>query len=191
MSQHQIKEGRLLDENGNLNEAGFAFDLVKEYNRKDIKAGKGRIKEWDYYYIGDQEMAIALTIDDNSYMGLDSISILDFINKKHFTKSPMRWFTYGKTNLPSTSLTGDVKSSGKGYSMVFENNNGKRHIKCHMDNFMDKKPFDCDVELELTTPHSMVIATPFKDKPKAFYYNQKINISYQSHFLKQNFCLGI
>ena len=73
--QHELSKGRLLDENGNLAEAGYAFSLVKDYNRKDIKGLKWRIKEWDYYYIGDRNYGIALTIDDNSYMGLVSVSI--------------------------------------------------------------------------------------------------------------------
>ena len=33
----KLSKGKLLDENGNLNEAGYAFDLVKEYSRNDIK----------------------------------------------------------------------------------------------------------------------------------------------------------
>ena len=175
MSQHELSKGLLLNEKGELNEAGFAFDLVKEYRRKDIKARKSRIKEWDYYYIGDQEYGVALTIDDNSYMGMASISVLDFTNKKETTKSPIKWFTNGKVKLPSTSATGDCKLVSKKYSMVFENDNGKRHLVCHMDKFKDGKPFDCDIYLELTTPHSMVITTPF-NKKKHFYYNQKINL---------------
>ena len=33
-----------------------------------------------FYYIGNQEYGIALTIADNSYMGLGSVSVLDFKN---------------------------------------------------------------------------------------------------------------
>ena len=32
------------------------------------------MKEWDYYYVGNDHFGVALTIADNSYMGLDSIS---------------------------------------------------------------------------------------------------------------------
>ena len=45
--QHKLSNGPLLDSNGNLVEAGYAFSLVKDYDRKAIKAGKMRIKEWD------------------------------------------------------------------------------------------------------------------------------------------------
>lgn len=173
---NELHSGRLLDEKGNLSEAGFSYSLVKEYSRKDIKGNKSRIKEWDYYYIGDKEYGIALTIDDNSYMGLVSLSILDFKNGKEIlTKSPMYWFPFGKVNLPSTSKEGDLIKEGRGYSFKFLHENGKRRIICKMKNALDKKDFFCDIYLEETNPYSMVIATPFK-KRKHFYYNQKINL---------------
>ena len=85
MKQNQLGNGKLLNVYGNLNEAGYAFSLVKEYNRKDIKASKFRIKEWDYYYIGNNSFGVAFTIADNSYMALGSVSLLDFVNKKYIT----------------------------------------------------------------------------------------------------------
>ena len=174
MAQHKLSSGKLLNEQGLLNEAGYSTTLIKEYNRNDIKAGKSRIKEWDYYYIGDENYGIALTIDDNSYMGMASVSVLDFKNKKHYTKSPIQWLTFGEVKLPSTSEDGDTYHSGKGFSMYFKNEKGKRRIICSMKNVAKGKDFSCDVTLTKTTDDSMVIVTPF-DKPKYFYYNQKIN----------------
>lgn len=79
MDQHQIKMRHpLLDEKGRLIEAGYAKELLMDYDRSAIKAGKLRIKEWDYYLIACDDFAVALTIADNSYMGLDSISLIDF-----------------------------------------------------------------------------------------------------------------
>lgn len=77
--QHKLSNGPLLNEKGNLCEAGYAFSMVKQYDRKSIKANKMRIKEWDYYYIGNNDYGIALTIADNSYMSLVSVSLLDFM----------------------------------------------------------------------------------------------------------------
>ena len=82
--QNLLKEGPLLDSKGNLNEAGYAFSLVKEYDRKAIKRMAWRIKEWDYYYVGDDKYGVALTVADNSYMSLVSVSVLDFVNKKEW-----------------------------------------------------------------------------------------------------------
>ena len=49
--QHMLTKGPLLNDKGDLNEAGYAFELIKDYKRTDIKGSKSRIKEWDYYFI--------------------------------------------------------------------------------------------------------------------------------------------
>ena len=131
--QNRLKEGKLLDSKGNLIEAGYSFNLAKEYNHKQIKGLKTRIKEWDYYYVGDDKYGIALTIADNSLYGLVSYSILDFVNKKEIvTASAMKFFTFGKWNLPSTSETGDVVVKGKNFSFEFYNKFGVRHLACYL-----------------------------------------------------------
>ena len=75
MEQHEITQaGPLLDAQGNLREAGYAKKLLPQYDRNRIKGHVMRIKEWDYYLVMNGQFALALTIADNSYMGLDSIS---------------------------------------------------------------------------------------------------------------------
>lgn len=174
MAQNILTPGILLDEFGNLREAGYATSLLKEYRRSDIKASKLRIKEWDYYYIGNNDYGIALTIADNSYMGLGSVSFLNFKNGQWLTKSVMTFFPKGKTNLPSTSKIGDVFFEKKNLKLEFYNDGKIRRLKCFMKNFNKKKHFSCDIILENEPQDSMVIATPFCED-KHFYYNQKIN----------------
>ena len=174
--QHEITQKRsLLRENGTLREAGYAKSLILDYDRNAIKANKFRIKEWDYYYIGNDHYGIALTIADNSYMGLDSISFLNFDTGWQHTNSPMSIMTMGKLNLPSTSEIGDTESYHKGYYISFKNDGEKRVLKFHMDKFFEEQPIDGEIVLENHHGDSMVIATPFAEKPLAFYYNQKIN----------------
>ena len=173
--QTLLTPGKLLNERGFLNQAGYATSLVKEYSRDDIRAPWHRIKEWDYYLIACDRYAVALTIADNSYMGLDSISLLDFETGFQQTTSPMRIMTMGRTKLPATSLKGDVAVKGKGYAISFKNDGKTRHLTAHMDNFRDGKAIDIDVKLTGVPRDSMVIATPWPDAPQAFYYNQKIN----------------
>ena len=106
MEQNILSEGQLLDAKGNLNEAGFAYSLVKQYQRDKIKASKWRIKEWDYYYIGNKELGLALTIAANGYMDLLSVTLLDFQKEIHFDKLLTRPFPLGKIALPSSSKEG-------------------------------------------------------------------------------------
>lgn len=120
MMQHEITtSGPLLDGSGNLREPGYAKRLLPIYRRADIKAPASRIKEWDYYLVANDHFAVALTIDDNGYMGLDSISFLHFDERWERTKSPMRAFPMGKTGLPESSARGTTAISGRGYALVF------------------------------------------------------------------------
>lgn len=172
--QQKLSKGKLLDENGHLVEAGYATSLVKEYSRDDIKANKWRIKEWDYYLIYNDKYGVALTIDDNSYMGLNSITLLDFSVPCETTKSPMVFLTKGKVGFPNTSKEGDVVVEKENYYIKYYNNGKNRKISIWMKNFKDGKDITGEFELFDEPKDSMVIAVPFKEKKTHFYYNQKI-----------------
>ena len=173
--QHRIvKDGPLLDELGILREPGWATELKLQYHRKDVKAPAIRRKEWDYYLITNGKFGLALTIADNGYMGLVSVSLLDFKEHWEQTTSPMVIMPMGKMKLPETSAAGDLYAGGKGYQLLFENHGDTRRLTFHMDNFRDGNPVDGSVTLIEPPEDSMVIATPFAGHPKAFYYNQKI-----------------
>ena len=175
-NQHEItKKIPLLDEKGNLTEPGFAKKLLPVYRRADIKAGALRIKEWDYYLINNGRFALALTIDDNGYMGLDSISLLNFEEGWEITTSPMCFMPLGSRKLPETSAAGDTLAEGKGYKMSFLNDgSGKRILSAEMEKFGPAGKLTASLELFDEPEESMVICTPFNDKGR-FYYNQKIN----------------
>lgn len=173
--QKEIKEKcNLLDAEGNLACPGFARKLYPVYNKKTDFKSRWKTKEWDYYYIGNSHFGLALTIDDNGYMGLDSISFLDFDNVWEITKSEMQIMTLGKKNLPPTSETGDIKVRAVKYAMSFENKGDSRVLSGHMNNFRKNEPIIFEVTLHDIPEESMVIMTPF-EKPGHFYYNQKIN----------------
>ena len=105
--QHEITTSApLLGKDGDLLEPGWARSLLPVYRRADIKASPMRIKEWDYYLITDGHIGLALTIADNSYMGLDSISFLHFDEGWEQTTSRMRALPLGKTHLPESSAEG-------------------------------------------------------------------------------------
>ena len=174
--QYEIKEAiPLLDEQGNLIQAGYAKRLLPVYDRSKVKGGIMRLKEWDYYYIGNDKFGVALTIADNSYMGLDSISFLSFEDEPwEITMSPMRILTMGKTGLPATSAAGVSQIQGKGYELKFVVDEGKRVLTAHMDNFKDGEAININITLSKEPEESVVICTPFEKKAH-FYYNQKIN----------------
>lgn len=173
--QHEIlKSDDLLDGSGNLKEPGFAKTALPIYRRDAIKANALRIKEWDYYLIANDDFGVALTIADNSYMGLDSISFLHYREGWEKTLSFMQLLTFGKKKLPASSDTGDISVQGKTYHISFKHDGDKRILEFHVENFKDGQPFSGTINLFDEPEQCTVIATPF-DKAGHFYYNRKIN----------------
>lgn len=173
--QHEITQnGPLLNANGTLREPGWARSLLLDYRRADVKAGKLRIKEWDYYIITNDSFGVALTIADNSYMGLISASVLEFEKPWEQTTTVLTAFPMGKYGLPETSSAGDTLYGDKRVQMAFRVQPGERRLSCRFARFLGEDALELELTLAQPPMDSMVITTPF-DAPRAFYYNQKIN----------------
>ena len=175
--QHEItRTGPLLDGKGRLREPGWARRPLLTYDRGSVKTSALRLKEWDYYYIGcGDRFGLALTIADNGYMGLDSVSFLDFEEGWEITKSPMQILTRGRKSLSPSSGDGSVRSAGKDYYLAFRRSGSHRILTFKMEDFRDGAPIEGAVTLSDPGTDSIVIATPFDGDRKAFYYNKKIN----------------
>ena len=175
MQRRIITPGPLHDENGRLVETGYATELIKTYDRARICTGRSRIKEWDYYAVCSDRFALALTIDHNGYMTMDSISLLDFERKSQITKSAMNLPLFAPRKLPASSKSGSIRVAGRGYMLSFENDGISRRLTGFMNKFSGEDTIVFDLLLTDEPKESMVIVTPYKDHPEAFYYNQKIN----------------
>ncbi len=173
-SRYVLSEGELLDARGNLKESGYAFSQVKSYSRAAVKKRKLRIKEWDYYYFCDGLYGVALTVADNSYMSLGSVSVLDFSRLTYITESKMGLFPKGKLKMPETAESGDVRFDKDGVRLEFVNDGGRRALRAHYRKFDGKNDFDCEITLEPPKGDNITVAVPFA-KPGRFYYNTKIN----------------
>ncbi|MBQ4625817.1 MAG: DUF2804 domain-containing protein [Clostridia bacterium] len=178
MRNHEItKVQKLLKEDGSLREPGWSKQLYQIYDRNDIKAPKFRIKEWDYYLIISEKnnFGVAMTLSDDGYIGLQSVSLLDFSKPWEHTETILNAFPMGKFKLPSTSAKGNTVYHDKRLDMEFRVSEGERRLVCNFKKFCDGKDFSCDITLKQPEMDTMVIATPWKEKKTAFYYNQKIN----------------
>ncbi|MCR4925643.1 MAG: DUF2804 domain-containing protein [Clostridiales bacterium] len=176
MRNHEVtKIQPLLNEKGVLNEPGWSKSLLQQYDRNMIKAPKFRIKEWDYYLVVGKDFALAFTISDDGYIGLQSVTLIDFKVPSEHTETVLNAFPMGKLKLPSTSEKGNTIYKDKRLDMQFLVSEGQRRIVCDFKDFKDGKPFKCDITLSQPPMDTMVIATPWREKDTAFYYNQKIN----------------
>lgn len=127
----------LLDDDGELIEPGWSRSLLQKYDRAMIKAPKWRIKEWDYYLVLSDSFAGAFTISDDGYIGLQSVSLLEFEDTPwEHTETVLNAFPMGKLALPSSSESGVTVYEDNRLQMNFEAIDGKRHITCHFENFL-------------------------------------------------------
>jgi hypothetical protein len=173
--QHEITaNGALLSADGNVREPGFARRLLLNYRRSDVKAPAWRIKEWDYYIVTNDAFGVAFTVADNGYMGLISASLLDFSTPDEHTATVMKPFPMGRYKLPETSEKGDTLYGDKRVQMAFFKRGHERELRCRFDDFYNGETLEAELLLDEPPMDTMVIATPFQ-KPRAFYYNQKIN----------------
>lgn len=176
MRNHEVTNvQQLLNEDGSLREPGWSRKLVQIYDRGRIRAPKFRIKEWDYYLVLNEDFAGAFTISDDGYIGLQSVSLLNFKEGWEHTETILNPFPMGKLKLPQSSESGNTVYRDRRLHMGFFVQDGKRIIRCRFQNFYQGKPFSCDLVLDQPEMDTMVIATPWKEKKTAFYYNQKIN----------------
>ena len=166
---------KLLDELGRLEQPGWARHPYYTYSRESIKASKWRIKEWDYYAILNQEYGCSLTIADLGYSALISVVFLDFIQRKVVKKTKLLWFTFGKLGLPQTSLEGNVMYQDHEFKVEFIRHQNERILNAWVKKFDGLQDFNGSFRVQDCKDESLVIATPWDGKPKAFYYNQKIN----------------
>ena len=75
---HEVtKRQPLLDARGNIAEPGWSRRQLQVYDRTKIKAARFRIKEWDYYLVVGDACAVAFTLSDDGYVGLQSVSLLE------------------------------------------------------------------------------------------------------------------
>ncbi|MBN2540393.1 MAG: DUF2804 domain-containing protein [Bacilli bacterium] len=173
---HEIKEPtKLLNEAGLLKTPGYAKYPVFTYDRKEIAASKWRIKEWDYYACIHEDVAFAFTVADLGYLGMLTATKLDFKTNVETKKTIMTPFPFGKFQMPNSPEKGDVVIKGKHYEFRFGLTEEARSIKVKIKDFVKGKDLAVDLLLKRMKDERMVIATPWKEKPKAFYYNQKVN----------------
>lgn len=164
----------LLSDDGTLACVGYATSLLLEYDRKRIAASKLRVKEWDYYLVNDDEYALAFTIGDLGYMALVSASLMDFAKGTFITQSTFGVMPLGRMNMPSTSSFGVSSYADRNAAMTFQVADGLRRLIVSFPNFEGDNSLVAEIILDEEPRDSMVIATPWAEDKKAFYYNQKI-----------------
>ena len=169
-----VEPGPLLNAMGGLATPGWATQPLLRYDRAAIKAPALRVKEWDYYLVNDDECALALTIGDMGYASMVSAAVIDFRNGTATTRSTMGVLPLGRLGLPASPESGTSSYSDAKVDMRFEVAGGLRRLVVAFRDFDAGQTLTADIVLDQPPRDTMVIATPWAEDPRAFYYNQKV-----------------
>lgn len=183
MRNHEVTEKQnLLTCDGIISEEGWARRPVWKYDRKDIKAGALKIKEWEYYAVTSLEnkYTICATISDLGYAGLMAVAFIDFKRKACAQADAMTILPLGKMGMkPSSDDDGSLCFENKDIVLRFEKRGNQRFLKIAAPKMvLPDGTVGLDADLQLSQPkslESMNIATSWAENRKAFYLNQKIN----------------
>ena len=183
MNHEILNSGPLHNESGFISEPGYARDLILEYDRRRIQSSRLRIKEWDFYLVGNDSYALAFVVADNGYMGLGSVTFFDFKKPAKHSCDKFTLFPLGKLGLPTRSMEGCTRFRSKKLDIEIQARRDQKTVKINASDFLNGEALEAQFELSGIPRDSMVIATPYA-KGKAFYYNQKINCMQASGYFR-------
>lgn len=152
---------------------GYATSPILRYNRKNV-AWKLRLKEWDYYLIYNKDYALAITIGSSASILFVSASLLDLKNKTETTKTAVRAITGKRFAMPESSETGDILYQDHKIDLSVRHEGKNRILSLSMPRDLSGDELVSSILLTQEPKDSMVIATPFKESKKMFYYNRKV-----------------
>lgn len=179
MEQTLLKgPGKLLDQDGNLTQSGWATQQVLDCNLENsyfysLKFMQGmRIKVWDYYAVTTPTHFFSFTVSDIGYLGMVFAYVIDFATGKYEEQTLTLPFAAG-VKLPRNSTEGESIYQGGGKTLRFSVEGEKRSLFVRWPGF-GKGELNADLEFTVPADHeSMVIVIPIKGK--RYYYNRKIN----------------
>lgn len=171
MYNHVTRPIEFFSEEGCLKEPGWATEMLWDYDKSKMAAPRNKLKEWDYYLVANEDYGVSFS---TAFVGTYSRMTVNLLNYKE------NWFIR-----KNSIFEGDICQPKDDKGTVYFRNEtdegmyirkpAKHYIKIHQENFMDGKPYDVDITLDVTQDNKIVVATPFSEGENFFFYNLKHN----------------
>jgi hypothetical protein len=176
--QEILSHGPLLDQDGNLTQAGWSRQPILDCNLEQANfyrirsLQRFRIKRWDYYGVTTPDFYFSMTIADLGYAGQTFVYFVDFKNGTHIEETVTIPFGSG-VSLPRNSTEGESSYESEALSLQFQVVPEGRHLSLNWPKFAGIG-IAADLKLRLVEDHeSMVVVIPFAQN--RFYFNRKVN----------------
>ena len=148
-------------EDGTLNPEAVGFSR-HPLHRCNLKGSWGRKKRWDYWCVTSREGALSITYADIDYIGLATVSFLDFETKEFTEKVAIVTLARGFSQ-PETVAGSDVVFNGSGLHFgVHEEQERARVVVC----FKKLGGPHVEAELEVDRPathETLNVLVPWSD----------------------------
>ncbi len=170
-------KGDILNLDGTLKEATVQTVPNLSFNREDVKK-KGKLKEWETYYISDNRYGLIVSLCNLSYAAVLSASVVDFGKNISYNKTSMAFWPKNKDFMSHSIFSGVSAYHTKDADLSFETKGGKRLLSGNFNNFFKEgaSRYDLNFEIELDEyPDEHLVRTASFKKNWQFLFNQKIN----------------
>ncbi len=168
-----VRAGPLHRFDGLLSQRGWATSQVLTYRRAVVRTSRRRIREWDRYMVNDADYAVLVTLGDLGYVGLVSVSLIDFVRIAYRTTSIVTPFPLGRFRLPESSSSGISAFENGRVSIRFDVQEGVRSLRVRFARFDGDEALTFEAVLDDGPQDSIVVAAPWQEDQKAFCYSQK------------------
>jgi len=171
--QHKLEiRHPLLDENGKLLEAGWANEMILDFNRDAVKRTGMALKEWEYYLIQKKdEYAAAVTTVAAGPGRMITIHMMDYISKKCICTTIPFVDTADTKGMP-VGIFENYAAANEQARLSYTYKDGIGYINASIEDFKSGKPVSVEFAITLPQKDLAVIVVPYSD-PELFYYNCK------------------
>lgn len=175
--QKKLTETQLLpDEQGRIIEAGWATDLVFDYQSRNIRNERMKIREWDSYILisSSGDYALTMHLADNRAMGQASVCFYDIKNKTKYDLYNPKPLHGSSITLPKTSVSGSSVYKGLFCAFMYLVNSSDRHLYCKYSGVFNTS---LEANLHLTcesSSESVCVLLPMNNDATQFCCNQVI-----------------
>lgn len=173
------KQGQLLDDDGRLEQVGWARRQLLDCNLEKANFylfkpfQRFRIKRWDYYAVFTPASFFSATIADLGYAGNIFVYFMDFHTGELHEEGLVIPFGNGIL-LPRNSTAGDSHFGNEKATLDFRLKENHRLLSVSWPQFNKGKGIQAEIILEEPAgAESMTIVIPIGKK--RFYFNRKIN----------------
>ncbi|MDR0710486.1 MAG: DUF2804 domain-containing protein, partial [Spirochaetaceae bacterium] len=143
--QHEIVNAHdLLLPDGSLAESGWARKPLLRYNREQICHPPKRLKEWHYFFCGDENYGFGFVMADIGLIHSFSISFMDFKNKTKIIKGSLCSPKDSIMVMPEDSY-GSLSYRKGGAECQIKGSREKILLTARWEGFRDKDPLIIDL----------------------------------------------